>query len=83
MGFLAVGEPQNVQLATLNNWNFGEYFLRLLPISLFVLVSGLITLVVVEMFELFGYGTKLPESVRQVLIKHTSNLFLDDVLHIF
>lgn len=60
-----VGEPQNLIIAKAAEWHFGEFFLRMAPVSVPVLVCGLATCVLVEKFNLFGYGAKLPDQVRR------------------
>jgi NhaB family Na+:H+ antiporter len=62
-----VGEPQNLLIAKHAAWGFGEFFLRMAPVSLPVLGVGLVTCVLVEKLRWFGYGTPLPANVRQVL----------------
>ncbi len=62
-----VGEPQNLIIADKAGWQFGEFILRMLPVSLPVLLCGFATCIFVETFRLFGYGTQLPENVRQIL----------------
>ena len=62
-----VGEPQNLLIAKHAGWSFAEFFLRMAPVSLPVLVAGLVTCVLVEKLHWFGYGTSLPANVRQVL----------------
>lgn len=62
-----VGEPQNLLIAGRASWEFGEFFLRMAPITIPVLISGLITVVFLEMTGTFGYGQKLPEKVRTVM----------------
>jgi NhaB family Na+:H+ antiporter len=62
-----VGEPQNVLIASQAEWVFGQFFIHMAPVSMPVLVMGLLTCVVVDRARWFGYGTPLPESVRQVL----------------
>lgn len=62
-----VGEPQNLIIAKTAGWHFGEFFLRMMPVTLPVFVCGLLTCLLVEKFKLFGYGEPLPESVRAVL----------------
>ncbi|HET6724768.1 MAG TPA: sodium/proton antiporter NhaB [Gammaproteobacteria bacterium] len=62
-----VGEPQNLLLAHAAGWHFTEFFLRVAPVSIPVLIGGLLTCVLLERVAWFGYGTKLPEGVRQVL----------------
>ena len=58
-----VGEPQNLLIAEKAGWTF----LIMAPVTMPVLVCGLITCVLLEKFGGFGYGTKLPEAVRTVL----------------
>lgn len=62
-----VGEPQNLIIAKSAGWNFGDFFMRMLPVTLPVLFCGLLVCVLVERFKLFGYGAELPERVRHVL----------------
>lgn len=62
-----VGEPQNLIIAAQANWGFGEFFLRVAPISIIVLVSGIATCYLVEKYKLFGYGDRLPRKVWVVL----------------
>jgi NhaB family Na+:H+ antiporter len=65
-----VGEPQNLLIGTVAGWEFVEFFFRMLPVSLPVLVVGLITCVLLEQLRWFGYGARLPEPVRRVLEEH-------------
>lgn len=65
-----VGEPQNLLIAKQAGWAFGEFFQRMAPVSLPVLVAGLATCVIVEKLRWFGYGTSLPVNVRQVLAEY-------------
>ncbi len=62
-----VGEPQNLLVAHEMGWHFGEFFIKVAPVSMPVLGVGLLTTIVVERFRLFGYGYILPRSVRQIL----------------
>jgi NhaB family Na+:H+ antiporter len=62
-----VGEPQNLLIAAKANWEFGEFFLRMSPITVPVLIAGLATAAVLEMTGWFGYGQILPEKVRTVM----------------
>ena len=64
-----VGEPQNLIIAEKAGWEFGEFILRMLPVTLPVLFCGLMTCAFVEKFNLFDYGSKLPENVRQILVE--------------
>ncbi len=62
-----VGEPQNLIIAKSAGWGFGEFFLRMTPVTLPVFICGLLVCLLVERFAVFGYGTKLPDQVRSVL----------------
>ena len=62
-----VGEPQNLLIATVAGWDFVEFFARTAHVSLPVLAIGLLTCVLVERFQWFGYGVLLPKNVRDVL----------------
>lgn len=62
-----VGEPQNLLIANKAHWGFVEFFLRMLPVSLPVLICGLLTCAFLELTGWFGYGAKLPDAVRKVM----------------
>ena len=62
-----VGEPQNLLIALEMEWQFGEFFFRMAPVTMPVLVIGLLTCLTVEKMGWFGYGFKLPDQVRAVL----------------
>ncbi len=62
-----VGEPQNLLIAEIMDWEFLEFFLRMAHISMPVLVVGLITCIILELTGWFGYGVKLSPKVRKVL----------------
>jgi NhaB family Na+:H+ antiporter len=64
-----VGEPQNLLIATVAGWDFPQFFTTMAPVSLPVLIAGLATCYLVEVSGSFGYGTRLPERVRQVLLE--------------
>lgn len=68
-----VGEPQNLLIASHAGWNFAEFFWRMAPVSLPVLGVGLATCIAVEKFRLFGFGTGLPDCVRDVLREHSAH----------
>ena len=62
-----VGEPQNLLIGELVGWGFAEFLVHMLPISIPVLIVGLLTTVVLEKTRWFGYGAELPASVREVM----------------
>jgi NhaB family Na+:H+ antiporter len=62
-----VGEPQNLLIATAAEWDFPEFFVRMLTVSGPVLVAGFATCLLLERLRWFGYGAELPPPVRLVL----------------
>ena len=62
-----VGEPQNLLIAEVMDWEFAEFFLKMAHISMPVLVVGLITCAALEMTGIFGYGARLSPKVRATL----------------
>ena len=62
-----VGEPQNLLIAKEAGWEFGEFFLRMAPVTMPVLVVGLSTCALLEWRGWFGYGARLRPAVRDVL----------------
>ncbi len=65
-----VGEPQNLLIGKVAGWQFLEFFLRVAPVSIPVLVVGLLTCLLLESTRGFGYGTELSPAVRRVLEEH-------------
>lgn len=63
-----VGEPQNLIIAHAAGWDFIGFFLRMAPVTVPVLLCGIVTSLLVERFRLFGYGVTLPEEVRAILL---------------
>ncbi len=66
-----VGEPQNLLIADTMGWNFVEFFKVMSPITMPVLACGLITCALLETQKKgwFGYGMKIPENVRNILVE--------------
>lgn len=62
-----VGEPQNLLIGEKMGWDFIDFFLMIAPISLPVLVCGLLTTVLLEKTKWFGYGEQIPEPVYDIL----------------
>ncbi len=67
-----VGEPQNLLIGHEMGWHFAEFFLKVAPVSLPVLVAGLVTCVLLEKLRWFSYGTLLPDNVRTVLANYAA-----------
>ena len=64
-----VGEPQNLLIATVAEWDFIEFAAIMAPVTMPVLVAGLITCMALELSGTFGYGSLLPDNVRKVLVE--------------
>ncbi|SDK35785.1 Na+:H+ antiporter, NhaB family [Maridesulfovibrio ferrireducens] len=64
-----VGEPQNLLIASEMGWHFVEFFMKVVPVSMPVLATGLLTCVTVEYFHIFGYGAQLPGNIRSHLLE--------------
>jgi NhaB family Na+:H+ antiporter len=62
-----VGEPQNLLIGEIAGWQFGEFFVRMAPVSLPVLAVGLLTCLAVEKFRILGYGAQMPVAARRIL----------------
>jgi len=62
-----VGEPQNLLIGEKAGWNFIEFFIRMSPVTIPVLIVGFLTCGLVERFRWFGYGFGLPQAVRDIL----------------
>ncbi len=63
-----VGEPQNLIIADQAGWQFGEFIIRMSPVTIPVFICGLCTCALVEKFKVCGYGAQLPENVRTILV---------------
>ena len=62
-----VGEPQNLLIAEKAGWEFIEFFIYMAPVTMPVLVTGILTCILTEKLGWFSYGAKLPAAVRTVL----------------
>ena len=62
-----VGEPQNLLIAGQVGWDFQAFFVAMSPVTLPVLVCGLMTTIILEKTRWFGFGIKIPAPVLKVL----------------
>lgn len=69
-----VGEPQNLLIGKVMDWNFAQFFLKVAPVSLPVLAAGLLTCVLVEKLRLCGFGNQLPATVRKILEEYDEEM---------
>ncbi len=63
-----VGEPQNLLIADKAGWEFMEFFYRMAPVTMPVLVAGLICCVLIEKFKVFDYGHQMSDELRNKII---------------
>ncbi|NDV19621.1 sodium/proton antiporter NhaB [Pseudodesulfovibrio sp. JC047] len=64
-----VGEPQNLLIGSEMGWHFIPFFLKVAPVSMPVLATGLLTCMLVEKFHIFGYGAQMPGNIRSHLLE--------------
>ena len=62
-----VGEPQNLLIGHVMEWHFVEFFTSMAPVTMPVLAVGLALCVLLERLGWFGYGARLPKTVRGIL----------------
>jgi NhaB family Na+:H+ antiporter len=67
-----VGEPQNLLIANVMQWDFVEFFVQMSHVTIYTLIAGFATLIVVEKFKLCGHGETLPDYVRDILVDYDS-----------
>ncbi|MGL4746460.1 MAG: sodium/proton antiporter NhaB, partial [Shewanella sp.] len=68
-----VGEPQNLIIAAQANWQFGEFAIRMSPVTVPVFIAGILTCYIVEKFRIFGYGAQLPDAVHKILCDYDAH----------
>jgi len=69
-----VGEPQNLLIADRMGWDFIDFFMQMAPITMPVLLCGLITTFILEKTKLFGYGAELPDVARGIIQNYTDEM---------
>ncbi len=62
-----VGEPQNLLIGSRMSWHFMDFFWHMAPVTMPVVVVGLLCCVLLESSGRFGYGTAIPQRVHQCL----------------
>jgi len=66
-----VGEPQNLLIGEKMGWDFIEFFVRMSPVTIPVLICGLLTTVFLETTKTFGFGQQLPSIARSIIENYT------------
>ena len=62
-----VGEPQNLLIGSVADWDFIEFFIRMLPVSLPVFIFGIFTCYLIEKLKIVGYGAELSPKIREII----------------
>ncbi|CAM1373406.1 Na(+)/H(+) antiporter NhaB [Tenacibaculum litopenaei] len=66
-----VGEPQNLLIGERLGWDFVQFFVKMAPITIPVLLAGLATTAVLETTGWFGFGAKLPNVAAEIIERYT------------
>jgi NhaB family Na+:H+ antiporter len=66
-----IGEPQNLLIGERLGWDFVEFFLKMAPITIPVLIAGMVTTLLLETFKISGFGEKLPDVARAIIENYT------------
>lgn len=66
-----VGEPQNLLIGERLGWDFIDFFMQMKIITIPVFFAGLLTTIIIEKFNLFGFGAELPEVARKIIENYT------------
>jgi len=69
-----VGEPQNLLIGEKLGWDFIEFFTVMAPVTMPVLVCGLVTTIILELTGVMGYGGKMPEVARSIIENYTEEM---------
>lgn len=69
-----VGEPQNLLIANVMDWDFIEFFVEMSHVTIYTFLAGIATLVVSEKFKLCGHGEQLPNAVRRILVEYDNTM---------
>lgn len=64
-----VGEPQNLLVGNEMGWHFATFLVKVAPVSIPVVIVGLLTCVAVEKWRVFGYGATMPGNIRSHLLE--------------
>jgi NhaB family Na+:H+ antiporter len=72
-----IGEPQNLLIGAVMGWHFVEFFIKMLPVSVPVVVTGILTALLVEKFRYLDYGTPFTPLARKIITDKLAH----DTLH--
>jgi NhaB family Na+:H+ antiporter len=65
-----VGEPQNLLIAHVAGWEFMDFLYKMAPVTVPVLITGLVLCVLLEKLKLFSYGTHLPTEIKEIFLNY-------------
>lgn len=66
-----VGEPQNLLIGEKLGWDFLTFFNKMAPVTIPVVIAGLLTTIILEKTKRFGFGSQLPEDARIIIENYT------------
>jgi len=66
-----VGEPQNLLIGERLGWDFIGFFFKMAPITIPVLIAGLVTTIILEKTRIFGFGAEMPDQAREIIESYT------------
>ncbi len=67
-----IGEPQNLLIGAIMEWDFEEFFIIMSPISMSVFATGVLTAIAVIKLHWLDYGTPISEEIRALLTEETN-----------
>jgi NhaB family Na+:H+ antiporter len=76
-----VGEPQNLAIAAMFGLEFIEFLVKMAPVTIPVLIFGLLTCVTLEFAKFPGYGTPMPDSAREILTEYAEKESIKRTVH--
>jgi NhaB family Na+:H+ antiporter len=68
-----VGEPQNLLIGEQAGWDFIRFAVEMAPVTVPTVAAGIATCLLVERLRWFGYGVRMPLSVRAILEEFERN----------
>ena len=65
-----VGEPQNLLIANVADWEFMEFIFVMAPVTFPVFIVGMATCYLIERFKIAGFGAELPLPIKEVFSQY-------------
>ena len=65
-----VGEPQNLLIANVADWEFMEFIFVMAPVTFPVFIVGMATCYLIERFKIAGFGAELPLPIKEIFSQY-------------